>query len=437
MTKNKVFKHLFGPWAAIGLAFLVIPSVSLYDVMPDFIGWILLWVAVSELSYFSTDIDTAGRMTTWLSLVSGVTCVAGILMIGSIGSQEIIDTNNFMTAVTVSVICEIICAVLYGGALFNGLENLSSLNGGEKALKAIANARFLCRSFLVVRAVLRLVPELFTLAQMNAYNDIDNIRFWEGVYALRLPATLLCMLVSFAFGIYFYTGMLRMFKAIRSDDSLISSLTERVERESERNEARNRSIRVSTACALMTAAVVLFFNVILDYKYLNPQFVSVILVLAAAYVLKEGNFGGVKKLAVPAFVLSAVSYVFRLTISGNYFRYVSLYAAYVAFPLTTRIFMAVTGVATAVVMFCFIKAMYDGFCDTVEVMTARKAEASFVTVRVVSSLSLLVNAALFVCPPSREALAGVDVLLSVLWIILHVRLTYKFKDEVIVSNSLQ
>ena len=121
MTKNKVFKHLFGPWAAIGLAFLVIPSVSLYDVMPDFIGWILLWVAVSELSYFSTDIDTAGRMTTWLSLVSGVTCVAGILMIGSIGSQEIIDTNNFMTAVTVSVICEIICAVLYGGALFNVL----------------------------------------------------------------------------------------------------------------------------------------------------------------------------------------------------------------------------------------------------------------------------------------------------------------------------
>ena len=78
--ENYGLKKFFSPMMVLGLLFLLFPTFSLYDLFPDFVGWILIYLALSELSEFNEDIFALKKLTYYLCGISAARFSFGILM---------------------------------------------------------------------------------------------------------------------------------------------------------------------------------------------------------------------------------------------------------------------------------------------------------------------------------------------------------------------
>lgn len=430
MKKSKKLPRLFGVYATLGCAFLVFPTVSLYDVMPDIVGWILMYLAVSELAFFSEDLAGLKKITVYLCALSAARMALGVIMIGKLNSQAMNDTNAFMTAATLFAVCEIICVILYVKYFFAGMEHISTRNGGTTSIDAISNARFLTGAFLISRSVLTLIPELFPLAQTQAYIDIDNSAMWENVYNLRMPMMLLCMIVSLSFGLYFLFGFRKMFIAVRKDEALINELSQRYSSEVTRDSNRIKADRIRSGLFLVAIGLFFFINFVIDFNYLVPKFVGIALIYAGAMRMRHyGDFRRTVTCCFAAFPVLIATYLFRFTTSDSFFREISLYAAYMDMSNADKILHAVCGALESGAVAVLVSLLYGDICSAASLAAEKDLTHNGIAPKVAAYMYVAINLALYAFPPSRQVLVEADALVTAAWLLLSLRLFSRINDE--------
>ncbi len=429
-TKNKNLPRFFGAFAAAGLLFFVLPTVSVFDVMPDIVGWILLYLAVSELAFFSAELAGLKRMTAFLCAISVVRFFISIAMADRIMSTALSDTNNFMTAVSFLSVCELICVIVYCRRFFGGLEFVTMRNAGSKSVKAVSDATFLGYAFFITRIVLTLLPELLVLAQTQAYTDIERSDYWEAMFNMRLPAQVLCGMISLALGIYFFVAMLNMFASLRQDGSFIEALEYRFENEDIRNSASVKAEKIRSGLFYITIGLLFFINFVLDFKYLTPTFAAAVLIYAGARAMNGVyDFRSLKRAALIALPILTAAYFFRLSTADGFWHEVSLFSSYVSMSLTQKILCGVFGALSCGACVYLIKCLYGSISKMTLQVTGKDASRLFILPRVMAYIYCAVNFAIYAFPPAREALVEADIIVTVAWLILTLRLFTKINDE--------
>lgn len=141
----------------IGMIVLANPVWQLTDLLPDLIGWALIWAGLRELASLNDSMTTARKYALWLGAIELLKLFGQYLLTGSRYSSD------SMLAATLFCGGEICCMLLFFGAFLQGAEELSRAGGCDKMYLGSGDIRFFCNLFVWTRGLCTLLPELVAI----------------------------------------------------------------------------------------------------------------------------------------------------------------------------------------------------------------------------------------------------------------------------------
>lgn len=104
--------------AAAGLILLVNPIISLYDILPDFIGYLLLFTALREVSRLEGRMEDAQSRLIWLAAFSGLRLTLALVFYDAQSSFKLLVCFSL-------AVVELVTFLMWSASFFSGLEYLA------------------------------------------------------------------------------------------------------------------------------------------------------------------------------------------------------------------------------------------------------------------------------------------------------------------------
>ena len=249
-----------------GLAFLFVPSFSIFDFMPDCIGYALMLAGLSKTAELNGDLYNGKRYFRYLFFL---TLIKALLTVPLFSLN---DETTSMLYIFCFAIAETVFLMLAFPCLCEGSYYLSSRAGANVSDKAHNDLRFMSKIFIIGRAVLAVAPELTVLAN-NAYKEsisADELDM-PTVYDSKGIVTAACFVVSLLIGVVFFILALRYFIPLIRDKAAVRNVRQRYGDEIGNNEgkrvynaAKNASSLFTFGCAFMATLYFYGWDVLPD-----------------------------------------------------------------------------------------------------------------------------------------------------------------------------
>ena len=238
-----------------GCAFLFVPSFSIFDFMPDAIGYALILIGLSKISAVNGDLHNSRRSFGYLFFL---TLVRLLLMVPLTGLN---DETTSLLYVFCFAVAETVFLIPAFSSLCEGSYYLSSRAGANVSDKAHDDFRLMTKIFIIGRAVLAVAPELTVLAN-KAYResisaeelDMPTVYDGKGIF------TVICFIVSLLIGVVFMILALRYFVPLARDKASNEQIKRRYDDEIGNNEekrvynaVKSASLLFTLGCAFMAA----------------------------------------------------------------------------------------------------------------------------------------------------------------------------------------
>ncbi len=316
----------------VGCIFLFNPFINIIDVLPDFIGYLFIMKALSELSDLERNIRNARarfKSAMWVSLVKCALIFASMIFDST---WYLILTFSFGILESMYLIPAFI-DLFYGisylegrytnhksrfeavakfGGIFDKTEfengtayfevyaqNTRDRNpafteekvffGDRYATIALGEAGFASRIqkkvayfyesteartltviFLIVRAAAAIIPELTAIAETGSgYVESNPV---EDFSALRWLLILVLALFALAVGVIWLIRMVRYFNVFRKDEEFLTVLRDKYNEEIVPNKALWTKRKSLSFCAVATAAFAFLMCLRIDWFLLVPKF---------------------------------------------------------------------------------------------------------------------------------------------------------------------
>ena len=150
--------------------FLFNPVYAVIDPLPDWIGYVILCVALSRFCDVNVHFDSAHRSFFRLALVDALKPFSVIVIFAGMDLSE--RSTMMLLATFVFAVVELLLAVPGFNDLFEGITVFSESGGGTEALKGnrTRTVRIMTTVFLIVREALACLPE-FAVLSGQGYDD--------------------------------------------------------------------------------------------------------------------------------------------------------------------------------------------------------------------------------------------------------------------------
>ncbi len=303
---------------ALSMLFLFNPNINIIDVLPDFIGYILLCIALTPLADMNDSFAEAHTSFKRMILIDAGKIIAlfwvfGISVVSERNSSLMLWSFAFGVLEMVFVIPAFI--KLFKGFLELGYiyDNTSVVGRVGRSKKSYTEKiRTLTVIFVGLKALMSFLPELADLTSTEYYENYGIINLYRYIGIMRF----LAFVPVFVVGIWWLVRSVMYFRRIRCDstfcDSLESLYGERVSGKIGIFVKRN----VAISFFILIAACIFSFDFRLERVNVLPDFVAGLLLVAFFVVVSKR----IKlKLAFPllfsgAYVLiSTLAYVTELS----------------------------------------------------------------------------------------------------------------------------
>lgn len=144
----------------VGFIFLANPIWTLTDILPDLLGWIMIWFGLMYLSDVNENFFVARRNTLYLAAV----CLLKTMMWFFLQGETY--TSDNLLATTISVVLDVLCMLLFFKAFLGGTEEMTRAADCNDLYLKTDNVRFLSNLFVWGRAAFTIIPELTALADL-------------------------------------------------------------------------------------------------------------------------------------------------------------------------------------------------------------------------------------------------------------------------------
>lgn len=356
---------------AIGASFVFMfnPNINIVDVLPDFIGYIILCMALTPLGDMNEYISDALTSFKRMIFVDAGKVLAYTWVFGLSVSSEY--NSSLMLWSFVFGVLEIIFVVPAYANLFKGLTSLGYFHKNTAILGSKRNRkknytdkiRGFTMFFVIFKAVMSFLPELSDLTSTEFYENSGMTNLYQYIGVMRL----LVFMPTLILGIIWLVRITLYFKRIRNDTELCEALektyADRVLTKKGIFVKRN----VSVAAAVLITAAVLSFDFRIERVNLFPDLVSAVLLFVFFLVIaKKTRINKTLGIVISCvyFAVSVVTYVLEISFFKNYsygaiLRDVEAMWAYRYMTLAC----VVSAVAFAAVYFLVIKAL-ENVIDT-------------------------------------------------------------------------
>ena len=264
-----------------GIAFLCNPMVSTVDLLPDCIGWLLIYFSFLRPSFVNEKLSVARRAAGIAALVTlprilfSLSYLSGDMAHPFFGDRILALTLAFLYAVGEAFL---FCSFLKN--YFEGITDVSTLSHDKKSVALLEKRRRRGVRFILCRGVLSLLPELVYLGNFSYLESDINGVYMDIRKAHPTLSGISCALFV-PIGIAFFVSMCRFVRALRRDGSLPQTLHALYTEKSEALFCSQTRYRIGLGFVFFFAAFVPFLPWNLDGVRFLPQLLTPLLLLAA------------------------------------------------------------------------------------------------------------------------------------------------------------
>lgn len=283
-----------------GIIFLVNPTVRMIDLLPDFVGCLLLFAGLSRLYVLEERLERARKLLCYFMLVSALKIPASLYF--PIKAKQYLLPFSFAFSVV-----EIILMVSFFVSLTGGLEYLASRDGVMKGHgKRSESASIVAFIFSIARGVLSFAPELLVLGEQT--DDFDytfSPTPGQNAALIKPYAEVLCFVLVLVFGIYTAVVLIKYLTHLRNDKVFIKRLHERYLQYERDNFVTLTQRRMKLALLVIFIGIVLLLNPVVDFMNVLPNTLSVLFLSAGLVLLSRasGDRGFIRLLPIAALTI--------------------------------------------------------------------------------------------------------------------------------------
>ncbi len=299
-----------------GLVFFANPCVNIIDFLPDFIGCILIYFGLRKLSDLEDRFHTAKIFAARFIPLYVLKAVLSVAF--TVGDQRM-----RMPATFISGVIECIFFVVLFTNLFGGIEALATIYGGDRHLKKLGEVSQYAIIISVAKQVLSFIPEALSLFRDSQYSDFSSEVDFGTLLAQAKPwFSLLCIVGGSILGLWYLTIIIPYFRALWRDkpfcDSLRALYNEKITENTQL--MTHRAFKAFTVLLLIGFAFM--YDLTIEAVNILPDFIGYIILFCALCAVCDNHQRGRSALvAVPLFIVSVVSYLFKIyTTMGTNFR---------------------------------------------------------------------------------------------------------------------
>ena len=193
----------------LALVLIVNPNINIVDILPDFVGYIILIRAISGAAlttpYFSEAKTYLTRLM-WLSVLR----VPAFLIITAVRNQNASDGDIIVLMTLVFAVCEVLLLIFAISNLFSGIfymgercdtpSLISKFKIGAKRTSSVETLRNTAYCYAVVKTALNFLPELLRLTKTVEIGSTEYVSYLSAFYPFALIGALA---VSLVIGIFF------------------------------------------------------------------------------------------------------------------------------------------------------------------------------------------------------------------------------------------
>lgn len=290
----KLGKYLGLSYILAGAVFLFDPFVSVFDLLPDCVGYLLILLGLYRLADLDDRIMDAAKGVRYLALIGLARLLALALAFGYVSPSE--QPVFILLALFTLGVLDVIVLVpmwknLCGGLLYLGSRNDAVTmfdrrkRGGKTRIRNVVE-RYTALSavYFILREVLAVLPELSVLSSEKGGVELEEAtRYYDFVGLFRLFGGF----VSFILGVIWLVATVRFIRKLKSDTPFFERLTEKYRTEvlTRHDLFAMRAVRASFLCLI--AGAVLSLDIYLDGINILPDFASAILLCLSVVLLSR------------------------------------------------------------------------------------------------------------------------------------------------------
>ncbi len=297
----------------IGLFFLINPYIWVIDILPDFIGLLIMLKAIKPLIDISPSAEEAAKGFRKAAAVSVAQIGFLIPMISVVNNDA---TFNMIFSFSFNIL-RLIFLIPAFGHLFNAFIYFSerhAVKGRGASVKRLKTVKLICQAYVIIHCALSAFPEI-------VYFRMDDSGFAEMLYPLsyfRSGAIFLTGAIALIFTVAWYVINCCQFSALRKNAELNQGISSDIA-----NTPRSEKKRImrSAAPAVMCYILSLFaiISYFIDGQCVIPPYVAPILhIMAISYLNKIVDKKITKAFSIVATIVAFPLHLFYAVFSTTY-----------------------------------------------------------------------------------------------------------------------
>ena len=294
----------------LAFVFLFNPIINVFDILPDFIGWLLIFSAVKRARFISVQMENASYSLIkmiWLSFASFI-CVF---------LSPHLDGTMLLTIIFAVNVMKLIWGIPAFKYVFAGISELSQLYDGKSIFTPLGRSnkegisvveRF-TYIFLVSSCVLNTLPEFSELSAQSSKIISEGQRTLLSFKPLFYVAA---FVISLIIGIVWLSLILPFFGRIYREKDFAARVKEAY-KEKVIDTGKHRAMTVMSALLLAIVSGLFLICVMFNDMNIVPRFVMPLFILCASLMLDKCGYSTKPLTAVSGLttVISATSYIMR------------------------------------------------------------------------------------------------------------------------------
>ncbi len=200
-----------------GLVFFFNPCVNIFDILPDFIGAILIAIGLHRLSDVEDRFAEARRTSVIMIGVYIAKFLLSFYLMARWKSGLLPFTFIFSAG-------EALLFVIFFTKLFGAIEYMANLHDGDRCLPLVSDTAKFSIFFSLIKVALAFIPEAFALEKEQSLDFSFDASPLPTLTEAKPFAVFLFTIIVLGLGVYFLFVNVRFFRTVISDKIFISNL---------------------------------------------------------------------------------------------------------------------------------------------------------------------------------------------------------------------
>ena len=296
-------------YVLIGCIFLVNPSYTLIDVLPDFIGLIFIMYGISKVADLDEHMSVAmGKLKNafWVALGKFIfLCMIGVF-----------DSTMIITLSLAAGVLECIFLLPALLEMFGGIDYIA-MQYSERYSPQKNDLKTLTAIFVILRAAGSFVPNMIAMLVETAGGDVTSRSIDAAQTSMVLNIAF--AVATLAAGVVWLVEASKQIRALHSDKAFNEKLGERYKSEILENKEVMLRRKVGRFTLITSMGFIFFITFRIDSVFFMPEFLFGAAVLVALFFAKEYGKNKTTRNIVIAFIaVGAINYAVMMIYSIRY-----------------------------------------------------------------------------------------------------------------------